>query len=105
MILKIAHTYRSSFTGLSRETLAAELYYTDQPPAQTLVVRLLEHVHYLKHMHRSVADAGIVITLFGVGSVLGSAAGGCLIDKIGFRPVQIIASITGGVFCSSSLGW
>ncbi len=48
-------------------------------------------------MHRSLSDAGLIITLFGVGSILGAAAGGTLADKIGFRPVQIFASIVSGL--------
>lgn len=95
MILKIAHTYRSSFTGLSRETwLLSFIILINR--AGTMVVPFMS-MYITQNMHRSVADAGIVITLFGVGSVLGSAAGGYLIDKIGFRPVQIVASITGGI--------
>lgn len=95
MILKIAHTYRSSFTGLSRETwLLSSIILINR--AGTMVVPFMS-MYITQNMHRSVADAGIVITLFGVGSVLGSATGGYVIDKIGFRPVQIIASITGGI--------
>jgi MFS family permease len=95
MILKIAHTYRSSFTGLSRETwLLSFIILVNR--AGTMVVPFMS-MYMTQHLHRSVADAGIIITLFGVGSVLGSAAGGYLIDKIGFRPVQILASIIGGI--------
>lgn len=95
MILKIAHTYRSSFTGLSRETwLLSSIILINR--AGTMVVPFMS-MYITQNMHRSVADAGIVITLFGVGSVLGSATGGHLIDKVGFRPVQIVASIAGGI--------
>lgn len=95
MILKIAHTYRSSFTGLSRETwLLSFIILINR--AGTMVVPFMS-MYITQNMHRSVADAGIIITLFGVGSVLGSATGGHVIDKIGFRPVQIVASITGGI--------
>ncbi|AXY76337.1 MFS transporter [Paraflavitalea soli] len=95
MLLRIAHTYRASFTGLSRETwLLSSIILINR--AGTMVVPFMS-MYITQNMHRSVADAGIVITLFGIGSVLGSAAGGYLIDKVGFRPVQIIASITGGI--------
>ncbi len=53
---------------------------------------------YVTHiLHRSIADAGLIITLFGVGAVAGSASGGYLTDKIGFRPVQIFTSLISGV--------
>lgn len=95
MLLKIAHSYRASFSNLSRETwLLSFIILINR--AGTMVVPFMS-MYVTQSMGRSVADAGIVITLFGVGSVLGSATGGFVIDKIGFRPVQIIASITGGL--------
>lgn len=48
-------------------------------------------------MHRSLEDAGLIVTFFGVGSVLGTTAGGYFSDKIGFRSVQIIASLASGL--------
>lgn len=51
-------------------------------------------VHYL---HRPASDAGIIISLFGAGSILGAIAGGKLTDMIGFRPVQIFSSVLGGL--------
>ncbi len=54
-------------------------------------------MYITQSMHRSIADAGLVITLFGIGSVLGAMAGGFLTDKIGFRPVQIISLIISGL--------
>ena len=47
-------------------------------------------------LHRPAADAGIIISLFGVGSILGATAGGKLTDMFGFRPVQILSSLIGG---------
>lgn len=47
-------------------------------------------------LHRPASDAGIIISLFGAGSILGAAAGGKLTDMFGFRPVQILSSIIGG---------
>lgn len=48
-------------------------------------------------LHRPAADAGIIISLFGVGSILGATVGGKLTDMFGFRPVQILSSLIGGV--------
>ena len=54
-------------------------------------------LYVTQSLHRSEMDAGLIITLFGVGSILGSATGGKLTDMIGFRPVQILSSIVGGL--------
>lgn len=55
-------------------------------------------LYVTQSLKRSPSDAGLIITLFGVGAVLGSATGGTLTDKIGFRPVQIFSLIISGSF-------
>lgn len=54
-------------------------------------------LYVTQSLHRTEMDAGLIITLFGVGSIMGSAMGGKLTDMIGFRPVQILSSIIGGL--------
>ena len=54
-------------------------------------------LYVTQSLHRSVMDAGLIITLFGLGSIVGSAMGGKLTDMVGFRPVQIWSSIVGGL--------
>lgn len=49
-------------------------------------------------LHRPESDAGIIISLFGAGSIAGAAAGGKFTDMFGYRPVQILASLIGGLF-------
>lgn len=48
-------------------------------------------------LDRSLADAGLIITLFGIGSVMGALLGGFLTDRIGFRWVQIVSAILSGL--------
>ncbi|NIJ53998.1 putative MFS family arabinose efflux permease [Dyadobacter arcticus] len=55
-------------------------------------------MYITQNLHRSIADAGLMITLFGVGSVFGAMAGGYFTDKWGFRPVQIFSLILSGIF-------
>lgn len=95
MLLKIAHTYKSSFSSLSKETWLLSVVMLINR-SSTMVVPFMS-MYITQSMHRSVADAGLIITLFGVGSVLGSAAGGYFIDKMGFRSVQIFSSVIGGI--------
>jgi len=93
---EIARTYKLSFTGLSRETWILS------------IVMLINRCGYMavpfmglfvtQSLHRPASDAGFIITLFGVGSIMGSAAGGKLSDVIGFRPVQIVTSVVSGTF-------
>lgn len=95
MFKKVANTYRDSFTGLSRETWLLSVVMLINR-ASTIAVPFMS-MYITQSMHRSLTDAGLIITLFGVGSVLGSASGGYFIDKLGFRPVQIFTSLVGGV--------
>lgn len=54
-------------------------------------------MYITQSMHRSIADAGLIITLFGVGSVLGAMAGGYFTDLFGFRPIQVISLVVSGL--------
>jgi predicted MFS family arabinose efflux permease len=95
MILKIAQLYKQSFSGLSRNTWLLSVVMLINR-ASTMVVPFMS-MYLTQSMHRSIADAGIIITLFGIGSVLGTMAGGYIIDRIGFRSVQIFTAFGGGI--------
>lgn len=87
-------TYRQSFSGLSRETwLLATVILINRCGFMAVPFMSLYITQYL---HRPATDAGLIITLFGVGSIAGAATGGALTDRIGYRPVQVSALILGG---------
>jgi predicted MFS family arabinose efflux permease len=50
-----------------------------------------------KDMQRSLSDAGLVMGLFGLGSIVGAFFGGKLSDRIGFYKVQLITLFGGGI--------
>lgn len=94
MLQTIFNTYKKSFTGLSRETwLLSSVILINRCGFMAVPFMSLYVTQYL---HRSASDAGLLIALFGMGSVAGASAGGYLTDKIGYRPVQILAAIIGG---------
>ncbi|NQX55970.1 MFS transporter [Pedobacter panaciterrae] len=93
---EIARTYKLSFTGLSRETWILSIVMLINRSGYMAVPFM--GLFITQSLHRPASDAGLIITLFGVGSIMGSAAGGKLTDVIGFRPVQIVASIVSGTF-------
>ena len=95
MIRNILQSYRISFTGLSRETwLLSAVILVNR--CGYMAVPFMG-MYITQSLHRSIADAGLIITLFGVGSVLGAMAGGYFTDKIGFHPVQIVSLIISGI--------
>lgn len=95
MLKLILHTYKTSFSGLSRETWLLGMVMMFNRCGSMAVPFM--GLYVTQSLHRSEVDAGLVITLFGIGSILGSATGGKLTDMIGFRPVQILSSIIGGL--------
>lgn len=93
---QIAGHYKESFTGLSRETWILSMVMLINRSGYMAVPFM--GLYVTQSLHRLPSDAGLIITLFGIGSILGSAVGGKLTDVIGFRPVQIIAAIVSGIF-------
>ncbi|NBA87872.1 MFS transporter [Emticicia sp. CRIBPO] len=96
MFRQIFNAYKSSFIGLSRETwLLSIVMFINRSGYMAVPFMSLYVTQFL---HRPPSDAGLIITLFGVGSIIGASAGGKLTDMIGFRPVQIFSSIISGLF-------
>ncbi|QNR82804.1 MFS transporter [Pedobacter riviphilus] len=95
MFKLIFNTYKTSFSGLSKETWLLSIVMMFNRCGSMAVPFM--GLYVTQSLHRSEMEAGLIITLFGVGSILGSATGGKLTDMIGFRPVQILSSIVGGL--------
>ena len=55
-------------------------------------------LYLTNYHHYSIAQAGLVMGLFGAGAIAGGFFGGRLTDKFGFYPVQLIALSGGGIF-------
>src|SRR5215217_5114479 len=96
MFIKIINSYRTAFSGLSRETWLLSIIILVNRCGYMAVPFMSMYI--TQNLHRSIADAGLIITLFGTGSVLGAMAGGYFTDKWGFRPVQVLSLILSGLF-------
>ncbi|WP_256002011.1 MFS transporter [Pedobacter deserti] len=94
MLRRLAYTYKSSFGGLSRETWLLSMVMMLNRFG-TMAVPFMG-LYITQSLKRSEVEAGLIITLFGCGSILGTIAGGKLTDLVGFRPVQIFPSIIAG---------
>jgi predicted MFS family arabinose efflux permease len=95
MLQNILHNYRQSFSGLSKQTWLLSLVMMINR-AGTMAVPFMS-MYVTQSQQRSLSDAGLIITLYGVGSILGASTGGFMVDKIGFRPVQVFTSIVSGL--------
>jgi predicted MFS family arabinose efflux permease len=87
--------YRDSFSGLSRDTwlLSAVILIN----RSTYMAIPFMSLYITLYLHRPATDTGIIFTLFGVGSVIGSFIGGKLSDLIGFHTVQVLSISIGGL--------
>ncbi|WP_316830026.1 MFS transporter [Pedobacter aquatilis] len=95
MFKLILNTYKAAFSGLGRETWLLSIVMMFNRCGSMAVPFM--GLYVTQSLHHSETDAGLIITLFGVGSILGSLTGGKLTDIIGFRPVQVLSSIIGGL--------
>ncbi|HMI62337.1 MAG TPA: MFS transporter [Puia sp.] len=88
-------TYRDAFHGLNRQTwLLSLVIFINR--CGTMAIPFMS-IYVTEQLHRSIGDAGLIITLFGLGSIAGSLFGGYLTEKLGFRLTQIITAALGGL--------
>lgn len=96
MIRRTVSLYKTSFTGLSKETwLLSFIMLVNR--SGTMVLPFMTLYLTSKEMHRSLSEAGFVMALFGLGSIVGAYFGGKFSDKIGFYKVQLFTLFGGGI--------
>ncbi|MRS61011.1 MFS transporter [Larkinella terrae] len=55
-------------------------------------------LYLTQHLHYSVTEAGLVMTVYGAGALFGTFLGGRLSDQFGFYPVQFFSLLISGFF-------
>ncbi len=96
MLSRTVSLYKTSFTGLSKETwLLSFIMLVNR--SGTMVLPFMTLYLTSKEMHRSLSEAGFVMMLFGFGSIVGAYFGGKFSDKIGFYKVQLFTLFGGGI--------
>ena len=96
MIAKTVSLYKTSFTGLSKEAwLLSFIMLVNR--SGTMVLPFMTLYLTSKERHRSLSEAGFVMMLFGLGSIVGAYFGGKFSDKIGFYKVQLFTLFGGGL--------
>lgn len=67
------------------------------------MVLLFTSLYLTNDLHFSIAQAGLVMSFYGIGSVLGSYAGGWLTDRKNFFDIMIISLLSSGLILLSLL--
>ncbi|MES2591013.1 MAG: MFS transporter [Bacteroidota bacterium] len=96
MLNRITILYKTSFTGLSKETWLLSLIMLINRSG-TMVVPFMTLYLTSTEMHRTLTEAGVVIGLFGLGAIVGAYFGGKFSDKFGFQKIQLITLFGGGI--------
>jgi predicted MFS family arabinose efflux permease len=87
--------YKNAYTGLSRSTWLLSLVMLVNRSG-TMVIPFM--TIYLTGSGFSLFQAGIVVSMFGLGAICGGYIGGRLTDKIGFYRIQLFTLTVGGLF-------
>lgn len=96
MIRRTFSLYQTSFAGLSSPTWLLSLIMLVNRSG-TMVVPFMTLYLTGKDMNRTLSEAGLVMALFGLGSIVGAYFGGKFTDKYGFYKVQLFSLLGGGV--------
>lgn len=97
MFLPVISLYKQAYSGLTRATwLLSTVMLVNR--AGTMVVPFMTIYLTSPKMGYSIAQAGLVMGLFGLGAICGGFLGGRLTDRWGFHRVQLMALSGGGIF-------
>lgn len=96
MLNRTLSLYKTSFKGLSPQTWTLSIILLVNRSG-TMVVPFLTLYLTTPEMGCTLSQAGTVMGLFGLGSVVGAFIGGKLSDKIGFHSVQLMSLLLGGL--------
>ncbi len=95
MLSRTISAYLESYRGLSRSAWLISLASLINRSG-TMVLPFLS-VYLISDLHFTMEQAGIAMTLFGIGSFFGSFLGGNLTDKVGYHRVLFWSLFSGGV--------
>jgi predicted MFS family arabinose efflux permease len=95
MFAKSIQLYRDAYTGLPKSIwLLSAVMFVNR--SGTMVLPYLT-LYMTQKLHFSVAEAGIVMGVYGSGALCGTFLGGRLSDKIGFYPIQFFSLLLAGI--------
>ncbi|SKB37199.1 MDR family MFS transporter [Daejeonella lutea] len=95
MIASPIQLYKAAYSGLSKENwyLSIVMFINR---SGTMVVPFMT-IYCTQKLNFSIVQAGMIMSLFGLGSIVGAFFGGKISDKFGFYYIQLGALLSGGV--------
>lgn len=95
MVKKTLSLYKEAYGGLSAATWWLSLIMLINRSG-TMVVPFMT-MYLTQHLEVSISKAGFVMSLFGIGAIVGALIGGRLTDKLGHHYIQLITLAGGGI--------
>ena len=93
-MLAVLNLYKQSFSNLQRNIWVLSLaMFVNRSGSMVL---LFTSLYMTNELHFSIGDAGVVMSLYGIGSVLGSYLGGWLTDRYSYFNIMIGALLSSG---------
>lgn len=94
MISATVNLYKNAYSGLTRRIwLLSAVMLINRCGTMVLAFMTL----YCRHLGFSIKQGGVVVAIYGLGSVTGAFIGGKLSDRVGFYYMQFISLFTGGI--------
>ncbi len=88
MFLRILESYQAAFRGLSREVWLLSLILLVNRSGTMVVIFMVTYL--TKELSFAPTDAGNLLALYGLGTMLGIYLGGRISDRVGYRPVILV---------------
>jgi predicted MFS family arabinose efflux permease len=95
MLSSSINLYKNSYGGLSRNTWLLSLVMLINRSG-TMVLPFMT-IYLTQKLGVGIGKAGFVMSLFGVGAIVGALIGGKITDRIGFYYVQLFTLVGGGL--------
>ena len=95
MIHKIINNYQASYSGLPKAVwMLSFVIFVNRSGS---IVLFFMTLYMTRKLNLSISMAGQIVSLYGIGALIGSYLGGWLSDKISARRVQLLSLITSGI--------
>ncbi|MCW3072074.1 MAG: hypothetical protein JWO44_1964 [Bacteroidetes bacterium] len=92
---RILSLYRGAFSNIQRNVwILAIAMFINRSGSMVL---LFTSLYLTKDLHFTIAQAGLALSFYGIGSVLGSYAGGWLTDRRNFFDIMVLSLIVSGL--------
>lgn len=95
MLNSTIQLYKNAYSGLSRNSWYLSFVMLVNRSG-TMVIPFMT-IYCTQQLHFTIVQAGIVMAMFGAGSVAGAFMGGRITDRYGFYDVQLGALLSGGL--------